>query len=88
MEAHAWKKNKGPATLVFALLVSQGQTAKKKWTGAQATHVQMVSLFYQKVSCLLHLFVLFSAEVIEIQSDLYTSSNTLIPLPQRIPHLS
>lgn len=30
MEAHAWKKNKEPATLVFALLVSRGQTVKKK----------------------------------------------------------
>lgn len=49
MEAHAWKKNKGPATLVFALLVSQGQTAKKKWTGAQATHVQMMVIAFTLV---------------------------------------
>lgn len=34
--------------------------------------------FYQKLSRLLDLFVLFSAEVIEIQSDLYSSPNILI----------
>lgn len=34
--------------------------------------------FYQKLSRLLDLFVLFSAEVIEIQSDLYSSPNILV----------
>lgn len=37
--------------------------------------------FYKKKSHGPDSFVLFSAEVIEIQSDLYSSSTTLVPLP-------
>lgn len=63
-----------------------GSNCEKKVDRCTSNPCANGEFFHQK-NLMSDSFVLFSAEVIEIQSDLYSSSNTLVPLPHCIPHL-